>query len=122
MFRDPVDGRLFLLGSHLTGWGANAAMLLVSDSSSVCGSRWIYLGNPARGAGAASTFDSQSTFVLPWRDPTTNGTAMVVMMDRWDFPNETGATFVWLPMKRDVASKAWSFSWHDEWTLGDALY
>ena len=86
MFRDPVDGRLFLLGSHLTGWGANAAMLSVSDSASVCGSRWTYLGNPARGAQAASTYASQSTFVLPytWHDAAsgTTRTTMVAMMDK----------------------------------------
>ena len=26
MFRDPVDQRLFLFGSHLSGWQANGAM------------------------------------------------------------------------------------------------
>ena len=66
MFRDPQDGRLFLLGSHLTGWGANAAMLSVSDSATVCGSHWTYLGNPSRGTNAASTYASgTSTATLP---------------------------------------------------------
>ena len=118
MFRDPQDGRLFLLGSHLTGWGANAAMLSVSDSATVCGSHWTYLGNPARGPNAASTYASQSTFVLPYRDPVSNQTTLVAMLDRWSFPNETKATYVWLPMERDPATKAWTFQWHDEWTLG----
>ena len=118
LFRDPVDNRLFLLGSHLTGWGANAAMLLVSDSTAVCGSHWKYLGNPARGANAESTYASQSTFVLPYWDAESNTTTLVAMMDRWSFPNETEATYVWLPMVRDPTTKAYSFQWHDEWTIG----
>eukprot|EP01051_Picozoa_sp_SAG22_P020156 SAG22_NODE_3963_length_1448_cov_1.145293_2_plen_136_part_00 len=113
-----MDGRLFLLGSHLTGWGSNAAMLSVSDSTSVCGSHWRYLGNPARGAGAVSTYASQSTFVLPYREPVSNRTTLVVMLDRWSFPNETRASYVWLPMVRDANTKTWTFTWHDEWTLG----
>jgi hypothetical protein len=118
MFRDPVDRRLFLLGSHLTGWGANAAMLSVSDSKTLCGSRWTYLGNPATGANAASTYTSQSTFVFPYLDAATNSTTVVVGLDRWSFPNETQASYVWLPFVRDPKTAAWSFEWHDEWELG----
>ena len=116
MFRDPVDGRLFLLGSHLTGWAANAAMLSVSDRKTVCGSRWSYLGNPATGPGAAATFNAQSTFVLPYRDPGTNRTTMVMMADDWGYPNESKATMVWLPFERSDAGN-WTFKWTAEWTL-----
>ena len=100
MFRDPIDDRLFLLGSHLTGWAANGAMLSVSDRTTVCGSRWTYLGNPATGPGAAATFNAQSTFVLPYRDPATNRTTVVMMADMWGFPDETKATMVRLPACR----------------------
>lgn len=31
MFRNSVDGRLFMLGSHLSGWHANGAMLFMSS-------------------------------------------------------------------------------------------
>ena len=62
MFRDPIDSRLFLLGSHLTGWVSNAAiephhnaMLSVSDSTTLCGSHWTYLGNPAEGPNGESS-------------------------------------------------------------------
>ena len=122
MFRDPVDSRLFLLGSHLTGWGANAAMLSVSDSTTLCGSHWQYLGNPATGQGASSTFESQSTFVFPYHDAASNTTTVVVGLDRWSFPNETKASNVWLPFVRDPKTKAWSFQWHDEWRLGSTIH
>jgi len=69
VFRDPVDGRLFMLGSHLSGWEANGAMLFVSSQHEVCGTNstpWAYIGNPAVGPGNGSTFASQATFVMPW--------------------------------------------------------
>lgn len=115
VFRDPVDSRLFLLGSHLTGWAANAAMLFVGDRGEVCGSRWTYLGNPAAGPGADGTFKAQSTFVLPFRDRC-NQTTLVMMADIWNSPNESLATYAWLPFERSAAGN-WTFRWADEWSL-----
>ena len=113
MFRDPVDNRLFLFGSHLSGWAANGAMLFVSSQGEVCGSNktsWTYLGNPAVGPGNDSTFDSQSTFVLPW-----NESMMVAMLDRWHAPNETRADYVWLPLRRSLKDGNWTMRWEDSW-------
>lgn len=114
-FRDPVDSRLFLLGSHLTGWEANPAMLSVSDRTEVCGSQWTYLGNPAVGPGGEGTFNAQSTFVLPYKDKC-NHTTLVMMADLWGFPNESTATYVWLPMQRSDTGN-WTFRWADNWTV-----
>ena len=36
------------------------------------------------------------------------------------FPDESKATYVWLPFERDPRTKTWSFTWHDEWTVGPA--
>merc|ERR1712176_1537877 len=69
-----------MIGSHLSGWDANEAMLFVSSERSVCSSNvtsWTHLGNPAIGKGAENTFASQPTFVLPWND-----TMMVAMLDK----------------------------------------
>lgn len=115
VFRDPIDSRLFLLGSHLTGWEANSAMLYVSDRQEVCGSEWIFLGNPGVGPGAASTFGAQSTFVLPFRS-SCNQTTMVMMADAWHYPNESLASYVWLPLRRSDTGN-WTVQWTDEWTL-----
>merc|ERR1712110_644929 len=107
-------GRLFMMGSHLSGFQANAAMLFISSQRGVCGSNstsWIYLGNPAVGKGAKNTFGAQSTFVLPW-----NKSLMVAMMDEWKSPNETTASMVWLPLTRSDAG-VWTMRWYDEWTL-----
>eukprot|EP01044_Picomonas_judraskeda_P019882 COSAG03_NODE_4291_length_1605_cov_1.045153_2_plen_316_part_00 len=46
MFRDPIDSRLFMLGSHLSGWSANSAILFVSSQQQVCGTNstpWTYM-------------------------------------------------------------------------------
>jgi hypothetical protein len=51
----------YLLGSHLTGWSANAA-ILSHTKGPLKGARWTVLGNPS---GDSTTFNSQSTFVLP---------------------------------------------------------
>jgi hypothetical protein len=75
MFRDPVDGRLFMFGSHLSGWRANGAMIFVSSERDVCSSNhtsWTYLGNPAVGEGNDTTFGAQvrlkqSTIAALWR-------------------------------------------------------
>ena len=114
MFRDPVDARLFMMGSHLSGWRANGAMLFVSSEKAVCGSNstpWTYLGNPAVGPGNDTTYMSQSTFVLPW-----NQSMAVAMLDRWHSPNETQADYVWLPLRRSAAGE-WTMRWEDSWAF-----
>ena len=118
MFRDPVDGTLFMLGSHLSSWSANGAMLFSAGAEvDVCPKSgnmtpWTYLGNPAVGPNSTSTFASQSTFVLPW-----NKTVAVVGLDMWMSPNETEATLVWLPFKRNSTTGRWTMRWESEWTV-----
>ena len=56
----------YLLGSHLTGWSANAAILSMHKGPIVNGSKWTVLGNPS---GDKTTFNSQSTYVLPYTHP-----------------------------------------------------
>ena len=52
-----------MMTSHLTGWTPNAAELFISDQDNLEGAKWISLGNPT---GSPTTFNSQSTFVLPF--------------------------------------------------------
>ena len=116
VFRDPVDSRLFLLGSHLSNWAANSAMLFVSSEKDLCAQHqnatpWTLLGNPAIGPGGTDTYASQSTFVLPW-----NASMAVVMMDRWHAPNETLADYVWLPLRRSAGGD-WTMQWENHWAL-----
>ncbi len=58
------EGKYFLITSGCTGWAPNAARLAVADSMA---GPWKELGNPCVGPEdrTRTTFDSQSTFVLP---------------------------------------------------------
>ena len=60
MWRD--GSRIYLLGSHLTGWDPNPAVLSFTVAPLRNGSTWEVLGNPS---GSDTTWNSQSTFVLP---------------------------------------------------------
>ena len=82
-------------------------MLFLGSERAVCGRNatpWTYVGNP----GNASTFELQSTFVLPW-----NETMAIAMLDRWHTPNESLADYVWLPLRRSAAGD-WTMRC-DEW-------
>lgn len=62
IFRN-TSGQLFLWGSHLTGWAPNDALLSVANGTSLPFATWSSVGNPS---GDSTTWDSQSTFVLPY--------------------------------------------------------
>lgn len=87
----------YLLGSHLTGWSANPA-ILASAKAPLKGAAWTELGNPS---GDSKTFNSQSTYVLPYKHP--NGKTLIVYMgDRWNAghaPNQ----YIWLPMVKNAS-------------------
>ena len=83
-----VGNRYYLWGSHLTGWAPNPALLSYADDA-IAGATWTPLGNPSvRSAlsaiarhprqNDATTFDSQSAFVLPYVHP--NGTMLPIYM------------------------------------------
>lgn len=119
VFRDPVDKRLFLVGSGLTGWQPNPGKLYVSNSTSLYTSNWQLLGNPMVGPGSESTFRAQTTFVLPYRPRSSNGTPLLIMLaDRWNYPSPglPEASYVWLPLQLSEAGN-WTISWKDEWIL-----
>lgn len=54
-----ANGSYWLLGSHLTGWHANEAILARSDSPALEGATWTVVGNPSH---SLTTYDSQSTY------------------------------------------------------------
>ena len=62
ILRDAT-GSLHMIGSHETGWSPNAAIFLTSPNVSLVGAQWIDAYNPT---GDGSTYQSQSTFFLPF--------------------------------------------------------
>ena len=102
-------GRYYLITSGCTGWEANEARLDTADSIR---GPWSSQGNPARGPRAETTFDSQSTYVLPVEG---RRGAFIFMADRWNPRNLADSRYIWLPVKFEGGGVA--LDWADEWDL-----
>lgn len=107
------DGRYFLFSSNCTGWKPNPARL--STGSSMLG-EWRELGNPCQGTEQQreTTFESQSTFVLPVRG---ERAAFIFMADRWRPKNAIDGRYIWQPITFKDGVPV--LEWRDRWDLGD---
>lgn len=74
------NGVLHMAGSHESGWGPNAAIFLTSPNSSLVGAVWENAYNPS---GSGTTWDSQSTFLYPYKHADGHITH-IWMADRWN--------------------------------------
>jgi hypothetical protein len=104
-----VGARYYLITSGLTGWAPNPARVHAADR--VLGP-WTPLGNPAVGPDSATTFGSQSAFVLPV--PEACARCFVFMADRWDGRALQQSTYVWLPFAV-AADGSVRIAWRDRW-------
>jgi len=104
-------GTYFLFSSGCTGWNPNAARL--SMAKSLLGP-WQEMGNPCRGSEnqTATTFNSQSTFVLPVAN---KEDAYIFMADRWRAENAIDGRYIWLPVQFD--NDVPFLEWKDRWDL-----
>jgi hypothetical protein len=104
-------GRYYLFTSGCTGWKPNALRLSVADS--IWGP-WTGLGNPCRGTAeqVATTFESQSTFILPLAG---NPDQLIFMADRWRPRNAIDGRYVWLPIR--FGNEGPELTWAASWTL-----
>eukprot|EP01090_Pellita_catalonica_P010710 TRINITY_DN22153_c0_g1_i1.p1 TRINITY_DN22153_c0_g1~~TRINITY_DN22153_c0_g1_i1.p1 ORF type:complete len:166 (-),score=21.19 TRINITY_DN22153_c0_g1_i1:28-525(-) len=108
------DSEFYLIGSHLTGWKANAAVLSGGNRVIKNGTEWKDLGNPTK---SPTTFESQSTFVLPVKTP--KGTVDIFLADRWNYPQVDLATYIWLPIVKKPTQ--FDINWYASWRIGDFL-
>jgi len=107
-----MGDRYYLLGSHLTGWSANQAVLCISDRNTLNGAVWTELPVITT---SSTTYESQSTYVLPYRHP--NGNMLYIYMgDRWDYPTVDKASYVWLPFVVHSANSI-TLPWEATWTI-----
>jgi hypothetical protein len=106
------EGRYFLFTSGCTGWLPNPARLAMAES--IWGP-WRELGNPCRGdeQQKATTFGSQSTFILPVAE---RPGLYIFMADRWKADNLIDSRYVWLPIQFENGLPY--LEWKDRWTLG----
>jgi len=105
-------GKYYLVTSGCTGWKPNAAAYAVADD--ILGP-WKSFDNPCVGPKAETTFDSQSTFVLPVPDKPGK---FIFMADRWKPENLSDSRYVWLPLTVGPSDKV-TIEWRAEWKLAD---
>ena len=105
------QNKYYYIGSGCSGWAPNAAMSAVADSML---GPWRSLGNPCRGTPdqCSTTFESQSTYVLP---VSSHRGAFVFMADRWNPGNAIDGRYVWLPIQFENDKPI--ISWMPEWDL-----
>ncbi|HWD90479.1 MAG TPA: glycoside hydrolase family 43 protein [Mucilaginibacter sp.] len=87
--------KYYLITSSCTGWSPNAAMYAVADRPM---GPFHEIGNPCQGPGAETTFNAQSTFVLPSKD---EPNSYIFMADRWNKLNLPKSDYLWLPLRVD---------------------
>jgi beta-xylosidase len=85
------DGKYYLITSDCSGWSPNAATYAVAHN--ILGPYKEY-GNPCKGPGANTTFQSQSTYVLPLKGKNT----YLFMADRWNKTDLEKSDYLWLPL------------------------
>jgi len=104
-------GKYYLFTSGTSGWFPNAGRSAMADS--IWGP-WTALGNPCRGTPSenATTFESQSTYVLPV--PGRPG-EFIYMGDRWRPKNAIDGRYIWLPVEWENSRPV--LRWHTEWDL-----
>ncbi|RYZ84698.1 MAG: beta-galactosidase, partial [Proteobacteria bacterium] len=98
--------KYYIVTSACTGWEPNPAGYAVADTPL---GPWKEFDNPCVGEGAKTTFQSQSTYILPL-----GGDRFMYMGDRWKSKNLADSRYIWLPftMKPDGT---FNLEWTDSW-------
>jgi len=102
-------GKYYFIGSGCTGWAPNAARSAVADH---LWGPWTELGNPCVGDDSATTFHSQSTYVLP---VVGKKDAFIYLGDRWTPDNAIDGRYIWLPVNFQDGKIV--LKWMDNWDL-----
>ncbi len=104
-------GKYYLIASGCTGWDPNAARSATADS--IWGP-WTELGNPCKGGKADTSFESQSTYVLPVAGQPEQ---FIFLADRWNKHNLADSRYVWLPLVFSPDGKP-EIRWVSRWSPG----
>jgi beta-xylosidase len=90
MFKN--NGKYYLITSSCTGWSPNAATYAVATKPM---GPWKEYGNPCTGKGAETTYEAQSTYVLPLKG---KPNSYIFMADRWNKLDLEKSNYIWLPL------------------------
>lgn len=102
------DGKYYLMMSGCTGWAPNAARSAVATS--IFGP-WKELGNPCVDADSATTYHSQSTYILPIAGKPGK---FIYMGDRWTPQNAIDGRYIWLPLQME--GERFIIPWKEKWS------
>jgi hypothetical protein len=87
-----VGDKYYIISSAQSGWDPNPARYHVADRML---GPWKPMGNPTVGPDSATTFGTQSTFVLPV--PQVCARCFLFMADRWSPRSLQNSSYLWLP-------------------------
>lgn len=104
-------GKYYLFASGCTSWAPNAARSAVADH--IFGP-WKELGNPCLDTDSATTYHSQSTFVLPVQG---KKDTYIFMADRWTPANPIDGRYIWLPV--EFKNDKPVLHWYGKWNLNE---
>jgi hypothetical protein len=102
-------GKYYLVSSACTGWVPNAASYAVADSPL---GEWIQYDNPCTGVDAYTTYQSQSTYILPVAGKKNE---FIFLADRWNKTNLEDSRYIWLPLS--MKNNKPEIQWQDKWNL-----
>jgi hypothetical protein len=86
------QGLYYVMGSHLTGWGANPDVYATARSLRGPWSKFRNIAPPR-----TNTYNSQSGFLL--KIVGTRHTAVIYMGDRWNPKQLWNSRYIWMPLK-----------------------
>ncbi|MDO7907872.1 family 43 glycosylhydrolase [Paenibacillus sp. JX-17] len=104
------QGKYYLITSGATGWAPNKSRYTVADD--ILG-EWKPMRDFAMGTKASTTFDSQSTHVIPV--DAARG-KFIYMGDRWNEGNLKDSRYIWLPIEFGTDDSI-MLKWYDSWQL-----
>jgi hypothetical protein len=105
------QNKYYMIASGTTGWKPNPARSYVADH--IYG-EWKPLGNPVVGSESdkATTFRSQSTYILPIAG---KNEQYIYMGDRWNADDLKDSRYIWLPLTFENGKPV--LRWRSEWKL-----
>lgn len=102
--------KYYIINSGCTGWSPNPAQYFVGDSPM---GPFEAMGDPCTDWGSGTTYDTQSTCVIPV-DPE-NG-KYIYMGDRWNAGDLSESRYVWLPIEFQPDNKI-ALRRYENWAL-----
>ena len=87
------NGKYYIINSGCSGWSPNPAECWMADD--IFG-EWQAMGDPCPDQGSGTTYDTQSTCVIPV-DPEKG--YYIYMGDRWNAGDLSESRYVWLPIE-----------------------